>query len=169
MKVGGYRLKPDNLRSWLRTIRVLSDFLVLRNVYHVYIRRIKWIIFNKYVNTYPVWKRRYPTGVWESRVCAPIIDIMIILFTRPDDVTSTPTNGIAVLLSRASNCITWPVIGVVLVTWYKHIFYIYVRFGIILTQLYVNYSRQEHQIDDLSFNSWDSQVSAPFISPFQSL
>ena len=38
----------------------------------------------------------------------------------------------------------------------------YILFGIILTQFYVNFSRQEHQIDFLkvSFNSWDSQVSA---------
>jgi len=38
----------------------------------------------------------------------------------------------------------------------------YILFGIILTQFYVNFSRQEHQIDVLkvSFNSWDSQVSA---------
>ena len=35
-------------------------------------------------------------------------------------------------------------------------------FGIILTQFCINFSRQEHQIDVLyvSFNSWDSQVSA---------
>ena len=35
-------------------------------------------------------------------------------------------------------------------------------FGIILTQFYINFSRQEHQIDGLyvSFKTWDSQVSA---------
>ena len=38
----------------------------------------------------------------------------------------------------------------------------YIRFGIILTQFCLNFSRQEHQIDVLylSFNAWDSQVSA---------
>ena len=39
---------------------------------------------------------------------------------------------------------------------------IYIRIGIILTQFYINFSRQEHQIDVLyvSFKIWDSQVSA---------
>ena len=39
---------------------------------------------------------------------------------------------------------------------------LYIRFGIILTQFYINFSRQEHQIGVLyeSFNSWDSQVSS---------
>ena len=36
------------------------------------------------------------------------------------------------------------------------------RFGIILTQFYINFSRQEHQLELLyvSINSWDSQVSS---------
>ena len=35
-------------------------------------------------------------------------------------------------------------------------------FGIVLTKFYINFSRQEHQIDVLyvSFKAWDSQVSA---------
>ena len=39
---------------------------------------------------------------------------------------------------------------------------LYIRFGIILTQFYINFSRQEHQIDVfyVSFKTWDSQVSA---------
>ena len=40
---------------------------------------------------------------------------------------------------------------------------IYIRFGIILTQFYINFSiHQEHQIDVLcvSFNAWDSHVSS---------
>ena len=39
---------------------------------------------------------------------------------------------------------------------------IYIRFGIILTQFYINLSRQKHPIDVLyvSFNAWDSQVSS---------
>ena len=38
----------------------------------------------------------------------------------------------------------------------------YVRFGIILTPFYTNFSRQKHQIDVLyiSFNSSDSQISS---------
>ena len=39
---------------------------------------------------------------------------------------------------------------------------IYIRFGIILTQFYINFSRQEHPIDVLCIllNAWDSQVSS---------
>ena len=38
----------------------------------------------------------------------------------------------------------------------------YIRFGIILTEFYINFIRQEHQIDvlNVSFKTWDSQVSA---------
>ena len=47
--------------------------------------------------------------------------------------------------------------------------YVY-EFGIILTLFYINFPRQEHQIDDLivSFNAWDSQVLSytPFIFPY---
>ena len=37
-----------------------------------------------------------------------------------------------------------------------------IRFGIILTQFYINFSRKEHQMNVLyvAFNSFDSQVSA---------
>ena len=46
-----------------------------------------------------------------------------------------------------------------------------IRFGIILIEFYVKFSRQEHQIDVLlvSFNSWDSQVSVytPFLFSFR--
>ena len=40
--------------------------------------------------------------------------------------------------------------------------YIYKNFCIILTQFYINFSWQEHQVNVLyvSFNAWDSQVSA---------
>ena len=42
------------------------------------------------------------------------------------------------------------------------------KFRINLTQFYINFSRQEHQIDILyvSFNSWDSQVSSYTPIPF---
>ena len=45
-------------------------------------------------------------------------------------------------------------------------FHIYMNFRIIVTQFYINFSRQEHQIDVLyvSFNAWDSLVS--FYTPF---
>ena len=41
-------------------------------------------------------------------------------------------------------------------------YHIFIGFGIILTHFYINFSRQEHQIDVLyvSFKTWDSQVSA---------
>ena len=82
---------------------------------------------------------------------------------RPEHVTRTITNGSAVLLSRVSVCITWQVyctaIGGIRDT---DVYLAYIRFGIILTQFYVNFSRQEHHIDVLyvSFNAWISQVSS---------
>ena len=38
----------------------------------------------------------------------------------------------------------------------------YTRFGVILTQFYINFSIKVHQLELLhvSFNAWDSQVSA---------
>ena len=47
---------------------------------------------------------------------------------------------------------------------------IYIQFGIILTEFFINFLRQEHQIDVLyvSIKTWDSQVSAFFIFPLQS-
>ena len=56
----------------------------------------------------------------------------------------------------------------VLVTW--SVYLTYIQFSIILAQFYVDFSRQEHKIDVLSFNnSWDSQVSAynPFNFSFK--
>ena len=45
---------------------------------------------------------------------------------------------------------------------HTRLYRLYIRFGIILTQFYINFSRQEHQIDVfwVSFKTWDSQVSA---------
>ena len=40
----------------------------------------------------------------------------------------------------------------------------YIRFGIILTQFYVNFSKQEHQVLWVSINAWNSQV--PAYTPF---
>jgi len=50
----------------------------------------------------------------------------------------------------------------VLVTWYGCISYIYTFWYSFDTVLYVNFSRQEYQIDVLYvlFNSWDYQVSS---------
>ena len=66
----------------------------------------------------------------------------------------TPTNGSAVLLSRASVYITMP--SILHCHWKEFwsrdtdmVYLTYIRFGIILTQFYVNFSRQEHQIDVL--------------------
>ena len=45
---------------------------------------------------------------------------------------------------------------------HTRLYRLYIRFGIILTQFCINFSRQEHQIDVLyvSFKTWDSKVSA---------
>ena len=44
---------------------------------------------------------------------------------------------------------------------HTRLYRLYIPFGIVLTQFYINFSRQEHQIDVLyiSFKTWDSQVS----------
>ena len=85
-------------------------------------------------------------------------------------VTSTSTNGSAVSLSCVFVCITWPVYCTAIGGSSGDLFntathlqnQISIRFGIILTQFYINFSRQEHQIDVLyvSFNAWDYQVSS---------
>ena len=45
---------------------------------------------------------------------------------------------------------------------HTRLYRLYIRFGIILTQFYINFSRQEHQLNVLyvSFKTWDFQVSA---------
>ena len=71
---------------------------------------------------------------------------------RPEHVTGTPTNGNAVLLSRVSVCVTLPVYWTAIGGSFSHVIRKYVlliSFGMILTQFYVNFSRQEHQIDVL--------------------
>ena len=86
---------------------------------------------------------------------------------RPEYVMWTLTNGSAVLLSHVSVYITWPVYCTEL-DWREFwsrdtdLYLTYLCFVIILTQFYVNFSRQEHQIDFLqvSLDSWNSQVSA---------
>ena len=74
-------------------------------------------------------------------------------YLRPDHVTRTPTNGSSVLLSRVSPSLscdqyTAPPLKEF---WSRvtNIYLTYIRFGMILTQFYVNFSRQEHQIDVL--------------------
>ena len=77
---------------------------------------------------------------------------------RPDHVTSTPTNGSAVLLSHAFG--QYHGTRILHSHWRefwsrdRDIYLTYIRFGIILTQFYVNFSRQEHHIVVLkvSFN-----------------
>ena len=102
-----------------------------------------------------------------------LIDIIDNIIMRPEHVTRTPTNGSAVLLSHVTSWITWPVHCTAIGGSSGHvvrIYLTYIQFSIILAQFYVNFSRQEHKIDVLSFNnSWDSQVSAynPFNFSFK--
>ena len=71
---------------------------------------------------------------------------------RPEQVTRTSTNGSAVLLSRLR---LYNVTSIFHCHWREFwlrdtdVYLTYKRFGIILTQFYVNFSRQEHQIDVL--------------------
>ena len=66
----------------------------------------------------------------------------------PEHVTKTPTNGSAVLLSRVS-------VSILHRHWReflsrdKDVDLTYIRFGIIFTQFYVKFSRQEHKMDVL--------------------
>ena len=70
---------------------------------------------------------------------------------RPEHVTRTPTNGGALFLSPSLLRGHWREF------WSRdtNVYLRYKRFGVILTQFYVNFSRQEHQIDVLyaSINS----------------
>ena len=91
---------------------------------------------------------------------------------RLEHVTRTPTNGSAVLLSRVSVFITRPVycpMERVLVTWYGRISYIYTfwyNFDTVLCQFL---ETGTSYVLNVSFNSWDSQVSTytPFHFSFK--
>jgi len=68
---------------------------------------------------------------------------------RPYHVTRTPTNGSAVYWSRVVFRLVaylLNMISLILRILYKILHMYDVRFGIFLTQFYVNFSRQEHQI-----------------------
>ena len=150
----GGRLKPENLRSWLRPLRVLYDVLVPRNWYKKYtktyickilykIRNIKQIIFNKYATN-------LKTTIFQRSLRNSGV---LLLLLRPMAVQYY----CHVLPSVSRIQYTALSLEGVLVTWYWRIPYIY-TFGKILIQFYVNFFRQIHQIDVLqvSCNSWDS-------------
>ena len=108
------------------------------------IRSIKQIIFNKYATTISQRSLRNSSLLlllFEFN----INDIIDNIFMRLEHVTRTPTNCSAVLLSHVSVCIIYcTAIG----GSYGHVMRTYIlRFGIILTQFYVNFS--EYQIDVL--------------------
>ena len=133
----GGRLIPENLRSWLRHLRVLYMFLSreidIKNIpKRIYVRFcIRFVILKKSYSTnmQPIWKRRYSRGVWETLVCSYYYL----------NATNTSNNGSAVLLSHAS--ITWPVyctvIGgsscYVILTYTLHI-YVWYNFDTVLCQ-----------------------------------
>ena len=68
---------------------------------------------------------------------------------RPEHVTRTPTNGSAVLLSRVSVSKLHRHWGGEFLSRDKDVDLTYIRFGIILTQFCVKFSRQEHKMDVL--------------------
>ena len=82
---GGYRIKPENLRSWTILIRHLSYIPVSRNWHKTVIKIIpkrtyvrfciKVVALNRSysTNTQPIWKQLYPTGSWEYFRFAHII------------------------------------------------------------------------------------------------
>ena len=112
------------------------------------IRSIKQIIFNKYatnLKTTISQRSLRNSSLLLLLFEFNINDIIDNIFMRLEHVTRTPTNCSAVLLSHVSVCIIYcTAIG----GSYGHVMRTYIlRFGIILTQFYVNFS--EYQIDVL--------------------
>ena len=73
-------MKPENLRRWTIHIKHLSNVPVSRNGYktvsnlyensYIFVICIKVLNISYSTNMQPIWKRRYPTGAWESKVCS---------------------------------------------------------------------------------------------------
>ena len=91
---------------------------------------------------------------------------LIILFLRPDHVSSTPTNGSAMLLSCASRL--YHVTIILHCHWREfwsrdtEVYLTYKHFGIILTQIYVNFSRSTHHLGYLQVSQRLEQVEQKF-------
>ena len=115
-------------------------------------------IENDYIPQEPEYLRFAPVIIFNFNLAflIYIIDnIITYSLYRSYYVTRTSTNGSAVYWSRDTHNDT--------ALWRNtRLYRLYIRFGIILTQFYINFSRQKHQIDVLylSFKTWDSQVSA---------
>ena len=148
----------------MRHLRHLSDVLVSRNWYktesklyqNVYlciilykIPSIKQIIFNKYANI-------LKTTIFQMSLRNSSLLILLCEFNSFSFLIDIVNNIIYAsgICHQNSNqwhgsiiapiCITWPVYCTAIGGSSCHL---HIHFGIILTQFYVNFSRQEHQID----------------------
>ena len=75
--------------------------------------------------------------------------MIILKGTVKEKLKGVSANGSAVYWSRDTrDNHTALLLAEVLVTYYR-LYRLYIRFGIILTEFYINFSRQEHQINVL--------------------
>ena len=133
------------------------------------IRSIKQIIFNKYATNLKT------TIFQRTQVCSLLFEFNNYSFLIDIIDNIIYTSGLCHQNSNQWQCsiiVTclplYHVISILHCHWRKlwshdtDVFLTYIGFFIILTQFYVTFSRQEHQIDFLqvSLKSWDSQVSA---------
>ena len=101
-------------RNWYKTVSKLYQNLFTKILYKI-IRNIKQITFNKNATNLKTTisqrsLRNSSLLLLLFELYIILIDIyLIILSIRPEHVTSTPTNGSALLLWRASVYITWPI------------------------------------------------------------
>ena len=116
----GYRRKPENLRSWWRHIRVLSDVPVSRNWYktitkHLYVRFLQDLYingFNKYAtNQRSLRNSRLLILLLEFNNFSFLIVIIdnIIYESGTCQCHQNSNRSSTVLLSCVSICISWPV------------------------------------------------------------
>ena len=139
----GYRLTPENFRSWLRYIWCFCLEKLIKYCVNIIPKQIQIRLCVRFVvlkrsysaNTQPIWKQRYPTETWDSQVSVGYNRFQIGCVFVEYDLLNTTT--------FTQN-------------------FIYIDFRIIFTQFYINFSRQEHEIDVsfVSFKAWDSQVSS---------
>ena len=164
-------MKPENFRRWTIHILRLSQ--------EIDIKRCQG--YNSYIFT----------GVWESQICSYynfsfLIDIIYNIITySPYSLNNVMGNFSQCKKIKNYNRskpeilrLLWDIIVFTLVAYLLNMICLilqllykiaYMNFRINLTQLYINFSRQEHQIDlHVSFNVWDSQVSSytPFYFSF---
>ena len=130
----------------------------------IYIRfciRVVMINISYSTNAQPIWKLLYPTGAWESQICSCYnFLILFCIFNTCSwnyyyvlSVKSVLRHqnfhqwqcSIVVTCLRQYHMTTIPQCYWRKFLWrHNRLYRLYIRFGIILTQFYINFSRQEH-------------------------